>query len=129
MHARPRGGRLGILPLQHAMQCVWGPPSRRHSWIFGCHLWGEWRRQDKVSLHVPQRNYRFFLAFVMTTSVLDVWVHAWCWVRLAWICHHDPARPNLGGAIEQEPAAIALIAYTVLAFACVLRPLACTCNL
>lgn len=65
-----------------------------------------------------QRNYRFFLAFVFTTSVLDGWVHGWCWARLAWICHHDPSHPSLAGAIAQEPAAIALVAYTLLALAC-----------
>lgn len=55
---------------------------------------------------------------MFVTSALDAWVHGWAWARLAWICHHDPAQPGLGGAIAQEPAAIALVAYTLLAFLC-----------
>jgi hypothetical protein len=68
-----------------------------------------------------QRNYRFFLAFVFTTSVLDLWVHAWAWVRLVYICRH--AHVDLGTAIVQEPAAIALIGYTFLALGCAGHPL------
>ena len=62
-----------------------------------------------------QRNYRFFMAFLIVTTVLDALVHAFCWVRLVYITQHDD-QPGFGEAIKREPAAIALIAYSFFAF-------------
>ena len=62
-----------------------------------------------------QRNYRYFLSFLFVTTALCCIVFAFCWVRLVYLTHHG-SHPNLGGAIKQEPACIALIGYTFLAF-------------
>ena len=65
-----------------------------------------------------QRNYRFFLLFVLTTTALDVLVFVFAWLRLIWIMQHDPGQPSLGDAIAREPAAMFLVAFTFLAFWC-----------
>lgn len=65
-----------------------------------------------------QRNYRFFLLFVFTTTALDVLVFVFAWLRLIWIVQHDPDKPSLGDAIVREPAAMFLVAFTFLAFWC-----------
>ncbi|KAK9792476.1 hypothetical protein WJX73_002427 [Symbiochloris irregularis] len=73
---------------------------------------------------IGERNYRFFFAFLVVTTALDLLVHAFCWVRLATITHQpntpsvngQVTYPNFGKAIQREPAAIVLIAYTFLAF-------------
>ena len=67
---------------------------------------------DPLSL---QRNYRFFLSFLLVTTVLDCIVFAFCWVRLVYLTQHGN-RPNLGGAIKQEPACMAVLGYCFLAF-------------
>ena len=64
-----------------------------------------------------QRNYRFFLSFVMVTTAYDLYIHAWCWV---WLAHLSRSlNISLGDAISHSydgPVALALICYTVLAF-------------
>ena len=55
------------------------------------------------------------MSFLVITTALDLMVHAFCWVRLAYITQHDD-HPSFGEAIRREPAAIALIAYTFCAF-------------
>ena len=62
-----------------------------------------------------QRNYRFFMAFLIVTTALDALVHAFCWVRLVYITQHGD-HPSFGTACKREPAALALIAYTFFAF-------------
>ena len=70
-----------------------------------------------------QRNYRFFMAFLLVTTGLDLMVHAFCWVRLVTITNRADVGPggtltypSFGQAIQREPAAMALIAYTFFAF-------------
>lgn len=69
-----------------------------------------------------QRNYRFFLLFIFTTTALDVLVFVFAWLRLIWRVQHDPDQPSLGDAIVREPAAMFLVCFTFLAFWCVSNP-------
>ena len=61
-----------------------------------------------------KRNYRFFLTFVFTTTLLDLMVFALCWARL--LGPNSNGSAGLGTSIVREPAALALICYTFLAF-------------
>ena len=68
-------------------------------------------------MRCAQRNYRFFLSFVLVTTVYDLYIHAWCWV---WLAHlSDSLHISISDAISHSydgPAAMALICYTILAF-------------
>lgn len=60
-----------------------------------------------------QRNYRFFLAFIFSCTLLCCTIFATCLAELLliskWRYH------NFGTAIRKEPANIVLIVYSVLA--------------
>ncbi|KAK9819184.1 hypothetical protein WJX81_007202 [Elliptochloris bilobata] len=65
---------------------------------------------------IGERNYRFFLLFIFTTTALDVLVFVFAWLRLVWRVQHDADSPLLGDAIQREPAAMFLVCFTFLAF-------------
>lgn len=60
-----------------------------------------------------QRNYRFFYMFVSSTTLLCLYVFAFCWVHLAKIMgkHHC----NLWRAITKSPVSAILIVFTFIA--------------
>ena len=95
-----------------------------HKAVFASDMWSarEGLLKHAASAEAPrvcaQRNYRFFLLFVFTTTALDVLVFVFAWLRLIWIVQHDPGQPSLGDAIVREPAAMFLVAFTFLAFWC-----------
>lgn len=96
-----KGASPGVIFL--SLNCLWV----LHLSV-SCKCWIRW------GAFVLQRNYRFFLCFVMSTTVLDLYVHAWSWARLGYISTHEHV--SFGHAIREEPAAMALIGYTFLAF-------------
>uniref|UniRef100_A0A0C9S986 S-acyltransferase n=1 Tax=Wollemia nobilis TaxID=56998 RepID=A0A0C9S986_9CONI len=62
---------------------------------------------------IGQRNYRFFFMFVFSTTILCVYVFAFCWVLIKKIMEGD--RVNLWKAMSKTPASIILIVYTFIA--------------
>ena len=62
----------------------------------------------------PQRNYRFFLAFVFSTTLLCCWVFALCLVALVHAA--DTTSGSWGDAVSDHPTAVVLMVYTFLAF-------------
>ena len=67
-------------------------------------------------LHVSprlQRNYRYFLTFIFSATILCLEVLATCIANLVEIDRKDNV--SFGRAIRREPANLVLMAYTVLA--------------
>ncbi|KAH9328473.1 hypothetical protein KI387_000581 [Taxus chinensis] len=62
---------------------------------------------------IGQRNYRYFFMFVFSTTMLCIYVFAFCWVLIKKIMeeHQD----GLWKAMKKTPASIVLIAYTFIA--------------
>uniref|UniRef100_A0A2P2K384 S-acyltransferase n=2 Tax=Rhizophora mucronata TaxID=61149 RepID=A0A2P2K384_RHIMU len=56
------------------------------------------------------RNYRFFFTFIFSTTLLCIFVHAFCWVYIKKIMTGD--RISIWKAMIRTPASIALLAYT-----------------
>lgn len=59
------------------------------------------------------RNYRFFYMFVFSTTLLCVYVFAFCWVYIKKISEADQI--NIWKAMIKTPASITLIIYTFIA--------------
>ncbi|GJN15613.1 hypothetical protein PR202_gb02543 [Eleusine coracana subsp. coracana] len=59
-----------------------------------------------------QRNYRFFYMFVFSTTLLCMYVFAFCWVYVFKI--RDAEHLSIGKAMLKTPASIALIGYCFL---------------
>lgn len=57
-----------------------------------------------------QRNYRFFFTFVFTSTLLCLYVHAFCWVYIKKIMNEDEV--SLWKAMAKTPASIVLLVYT-----------------
>jgi len=73
-----------------------------HSWI--CILYPN-------CLHiVMQRNYRFFFMFVFSTTLLCIYVFAFCWVYIVRIMAAEET--TIWKAMIKTPASIVLIIYT-----------------
>ncbi|KAL6661036.1 hypothetical protein ACP70R_000420 [Stipagrostis hirtigluma subsp. patula] len=62
---------------------------------------------------IGKRNYRFFFMFVSSTSMLCVYVFAFCWVNLIKIMHMHECK--FKSAIAKSPISALLISYTFLA--------------
>ncbi|XP_031105279.1 probable protein S-acyltransferase 7 [Ipomoea triloba] len=56
------------------------------------------------------RNYRFFFMFVFSTTLLCLYVHAFCWVYIRRIM--DSEQSSIWKAMAKTPASIVLIIYT-----------------
>lgn len=56
------------------------------------------------------RNYRFFFMFVFSTTLLCIYVHAFCWIRIRKIMNGENV--SIWKAMTKSPASIALIIYT-----------------
>lgn len=69
-------------------------------------------------IHLPslQRNYRWFLCFVFSTTLLCVWVFALSLVQL--LKYMDDSGRGFGHAISEYPASLVCMVYTFLAFWC-----------
>jgi hypothetical protein len=57
-----------------------------------------------------QRNYRFFVMFVFTETILCIYVHAFCWVYITRIMNSEET--SIWKAMSKAPASIALVVYT-----------------
>ncbi|CAH9119553.1 unnamed protein product [Cuscuta epithymum] len=58
------------------------------------------------------RNYRFFFMFIFSSTLLCLYVHAFCWVYIRRIM--DSEETTIWKAMCKTPASIALIIYTFL---------------
>ncbi|XP_044503702.1 probable protein S-acyltransferase 7 [Mangifera indica] len=56
------------------------------------------------------RNYRFFFMFVFSTTILCLYVHAFCWVYITKIMNGEGI--SLWKAMTKTPASIVLLIYT-----------------
>ncbi|KAL9419739.1 hypothetical protein AB3S75_037494 [Citrus x aurantiifolia] len=56
------------------------------------------------------RNYRFFFMFVFSTTLLCIYVHAFCWIRIRKIMNGENV--SIWKAMTKSPASIVLIIYT-----------------
>lgn len=71
-----------------------------------------------LSLHIMwliicfcvQRNYRFFFMFVFSTTLLCIYVFAFCWVYIRRIMGSEDT--SIWKAMIKTPASIVLIVYT-----------------
>ncbi|TXG54911.1 hypothetical protein EZV62_020167 [Acer yangbiense] len=61
-------------------------------------------------LFCMQRNYRFFFMFVFSTTLLCIYVFAFCWVYIRRIM--DSEETTIWKAMIKTPASIVLIVYT-----------------
>lgn len=61
-------------------------------------------------LFLMQRNYRFFYMFVFSTTLLCIYVFAFCWVYIVRI--KDAEQTSIWRAMSKTPASIVLIIYT-----------------
>lgn len=59
---------------------------------------------------VMQRNYRFFFMFVFSTTLLCIYVFAFCWVYIRRIMEAEET--TIWKAMIKTPASIVLIIYT-----------------
>ncbi|KAH6829727.1 DHHC-type zinc finger family protein [Perilla frutescens var. hirtella] len=59
------------------------------------------------------RNYRFFYMFVFSTTLLCLYVHAFCWVYIIKIMNSEKC--SVWKAMVKTPASIVLVVYTFLA--------------
>jgi len=59
---------------------------------------------------VMQRNYRFFFMFVFSTTLLCIYVFAFCWVYIKRIMESE--QTTIWKAMIKTPASIVLIIYT-----------------
>lgn len=63
-----------------------------------------------------QRNYRWFLCFVFSTTLLCVWVFTLSLVQL--LKYTDQSGRDFGHAIRKYPASLVCMIYSFLAFWC-----------
>ncbi|CAK7336782.1 unnamed protein product [Dovyalis caffra] len=56
------------------------------------------------------RNYRFFFMFVFTSTILCLYVHAFCWVYIKRIMNSEET--SIWKAMSKTPASIALVVYS-----------------
>ncbi|XP_047342018.1 probable protein S-acyltransferase 7 [Impatiens glandulifera] len=63
---------------------------------------------------IGQRNYRFYFLFVLSTTLLCLYIFAFCWVYIRRIM--DSKDISIWKAMAKTPASIVLIAYTFLSF-------------
>ncbi len=68
---------------------------------------------DLLVSPLMQRNYRYFLTFIFSATILCLEVLATCIANLVEIDRKDHV--SFGRAIRREPANLVLMAYTVLA--------------
>lgn len=61
-----------------------------------------------------QRNYRFFFMFIVSTTLLCVYVFGFCWVYIIKIRNSEDI--SIWRAMIKTPASIVLIIYTALPF-------------
>ena len=57
-----------------------------------------------------QRNYRFFFMFVLTSTIICLYVHAFSWVYIKRIMNSEET--SIWKAMSKTPASIALVIYT-----------------
>lgn len=62
---------------------------------------------------IGQRNYRYFFMFVFSTTLLCIYVFAFCWVYIKKII--EERQINVWRAMLKTPASIVLIIYTFIA--------------
>lgn len=62
---------------------------------------------------IGQRNYRYFFMFVFSTTLLCIYVFAFCWVYIKKII--EERQVNVWRAMLKTPASIVLIVYTFIA--------------
>jgi len=62
---------------------------------------------------IGQRNYRYFFMFVFSTTILCIYVFAFCWVYIKKIM--EDREINVWRAMLKTPASIVLIIYTFIA--------------
>ncbi|KAH7577159.1 hypothetical protein JRO89_XS01G0214100 [Xanthoceras sorbifolium] len=86
-------------------------------WFFICHLHQDASKtnvlkfMDSLNLrYCMQRNYRFFFMFVYSTTLLCIYVFAFCWVYIRRIM--DSEETTIWKAMIKTPASIVLIVYT-----------------
>jgi hypothetical protein len=79
--------------------------------IVGCIL--TFHCPNKVEVFSLQRNYRFFFMFVSSTTILCLYVFAFCWVNVRKIM--DVYHCNLWRAFLKSPVSGILVLYTFIA--------------
>lgn len=65
-----------------------------------------------VGTCIGRRNYRYFLLFIFSTTLLDLWVFGWSWASI--ILYLQDNDSSFGQALRNRIACIVLISYTFL---------------
>lgn len=101
------------VPLRWCRTCkIWRPPRAKHCSMCD-HCVEEFDHHCPwVSNCIGRRNYRFFFLFVMSVTLLDVFV----FVFSLWTLIREGSEPdsNFSAAIGEEPAAAFLVLMTIL---------------
>lgn len=98
-----------VLELPSAV-CICDWSNAKSSINFAVQYFDKWK---KVSEHSPiwlQRNYRFFFMFVFSTTLLCIYVFAFCWVYVRRIMGSEDT--TIWRAMIKTPASMVLIIYT-----------------
>jgi palmitoyltransferase ZDHHC9/14/18 len=100
-----------LLACRHVAVSRFACPCALHTWLkfyrVVCVL-------TLLSLMLLQRNYRWFLCFVFSTTLLCVWVFTLSLVQL--LKYMDNSGRDFGHAIRKYPASLVCMIYSFLAF-------------